>query len=62
LGLYPKLTVVALSVAAALPAVGGVKLGSRLRSRMRTQRRRRIVLGLLIVIGVRLLLGGLGIA
>ena len=62
LGLYPTLTVVALSVLASVPAVGGVKLGSRLRSRVTSRLRRRIVLGLLIVIGVRLLLGGLGIA
>jgi len=62
LGLYPTLTVVGLSVLASLPAVGGVVIGSRLRSRVSTQLRRRIVLGLLTVIGVRLVLGGLGIA
>ena len=62
LDLYPSLTVVGLSVLASLPAVGGVVIGSRLRSRVSTQLRRRIVLGLLTVIGVRLVLGGLGIA
>jgi uncharacterized membrane protein YfcA len=62
LGLYPSLTVFGLSVVAAVPAVGGVALGSRLRSRVSSQLRRRLVLGLLTVIGIRLLLGGLGIA
>jgi hypothetical protein len=61
LGLYPTLTIVGLSVAASIPAVGGVMLGSRLRNRVSSRLRRRVVLGLLTVIGVRLLLGGLGI-
>ena len=62
LGLYPTLAVFGLSVLAAGPAVAGVAAGSRLRSRVRTQHRRWVVLGLLTLIGVRLLLGGLGIA
>lgn len=62
LGLYPDLTVAAASVAAAIPAVAGVAVGKRLRSVVSERRRRGVVLGLLTLIGVRLLLGGLGIA
>jgi len=62
LGLYPTLTVFGLSVVASIPAVGGVVIGSRLRQRVSSRLRRRVVLGLLTVIGIRLLLGGLGIA
>ncbi|WP_253738677.1 sulfite exporter TauE/SafE family protein [Halohasta salina] len=62
LDLYPSLTVVGISVLASVPAVGGVAIGSRLRSRVTTPVRRRVVLGLLTVIGLRLVLGGLGIA
>mgnify|MGYP006296818981 FL=1 len=62
LGLYPSLTVVGLSVLASVPAVGGVAIGSRLRGRVTAPVRRRVVLGLLTVIGLRLLVGGLGIA
>ncbi len=61
LGLYPTLVVFGLSVAAAVPAVGGVILGRRLRDRLTSRLRRWIVLWLLTSIGVRLLLGGLGI-
>ena len=62
LGLYPTLTVFRLSVLASVPAVVGVVIGSRLRGRVSAPVRRRVVLGLLTVIGVRLLLGGLEIA
>lgn len=62
LGLYPNLGAVGLSLAAAIPAVIGVNLGQRVRSRVSERARRTVVLGLLTVIGVRLLLGGLGIA
>jgi len=62
LGLYPTLVIFGVSVLAAIPAVAGVSVGSRLRSRVSTQTRRWAVLGLLTVIGVRLVLGGLGIA
>jgi len=62
LGLYPTLAVFGLSVLTVIPAVAGVAVGSRLRSRVGTRLRRWFVLGLLTVIGVRLLLGGLGIA
>jgi uncharacterized membrane protein YfcA len=61
LGLYPSLTTVGLSAAAALPAVLGVAAGQRLRERVSARTRSRGVLALLVVIGSRLLLGGLGI-
>jgi uncharacterized membrane protein YfcA len=61
LGLYPSLTVVALSVATSVPALAGVALGKRLRARVTERRRRFVVLGLLTVIGVRLVLGGAGV-
>ncbi len=62
LGLYPGLTVAAVSLAATVPAVAGVAAGQRLRSRVDERTRRTVVLGLLTVIGVRLVLGGLGVA
>ena len=62
LGLYPDLAGFGLSVAAAVPAVLGVVVGQRLRSRIAERTRRTVVLGLLAVIGIRLVLGGLGIA
>jgi hypothetical protein len=61
LGLFPSLTTVGLSAAAALPAVLGVAAGQRLRERVSARTRSRGVLALLVVIGSRLLLGGLGI-
>ena len=61
LGLYPDLTTAGLSVAAAVPAVVGVAVGRRFRTRVTEGRRRLFVLGLLAVVGVRLVLGGLGI-
>jgi uncharacterized membrane protein YfcA len=62
LGLYPDPVVAALSLAAVLPAVAGVAVGKRLRSRVGESSRRVVVLGLLTLIGVRLVLGGLGVA
>lgn len=62
LGLYPTLAVFGLSVLGSLPAVVGVSVGSRLRSRVSSRLRRLVVLGLLTLIGSRLLVGGLGIA
>lgn len=47
-----------MSVAAAVPAVVGVAVGSRLRGRVTPRVRRGVVLGLLAVIGVRLVLDG----
>lgn len=62
LGLYPDTIVVATSMAAAVPAVAGVAVGKRARDSVGERQRRMVVLGLLTVIGVRLLLGGFGIA
>ncbi|PSP34076.1 hypothetical protein BRC64_01635 [Halobacteriales archaeon QH_10_67_22] len=62
LGLYPSVSVAAASVAAAVPAAAGVAVGTRVRSYVDQQRRRRAVLSLLAVIGLRLILGGLGVA
>ncbi len=61
LGLYPGLAVLGASLAATVPAVAGVAIGKRLRSRVSERNRRAVVLGLLTLIGVRLVLGGLGI-
>ena len=61
-GLYPNATVLAVSVAAAVPAAVGVVLGSRLRPYLSERVRRGFVLWLLSAIGVRLVLGGLGVA
>jgi uncharacterized membrane protein YfcA len=62
LGLYPSATVALASALAAVPAVAGVAVGKRFRSRVSERQRRAVVLTLLTVIGVRLVLGGLGIA
>jgi len=62
LGLYPDATVFLASVAAAIPAVLGVVVGKRVRSGISAGTRRRVVVGLLLVVGVRLVLGGLGVA
>lgn len=62
LGLYPSSTLAMLSVGAVVPAVAGVAGGKRLRERVSERQRRTVVLGLLTLIGVRLVLGGLGIA
>ncbi|MFB6236273.1 MAG: TSUP family transporter [Halopenitus sp.] len=61
LGLYPSTVVVAGSVAAAVPALVGVAVGKRVRDRVGERLRRGVVLGLLAVVGVRLVLGGLGV-
>lgn len=62
LGLYPSTTLAMLSVAAVVPAVAGVAGGKRLRERIDERQRRTVVFGLLTLIGVRLVLGGLGLA
>ena len=59
LGLYPSTAVVIGSVLAALPAVIGVAVGTRLRDRVSERWRRTVVLGLLAVVGVRLVASGL---
>ncbi len=60
LGLYPDLTVVAASAAAVVPAVAGVAVGKRLRHRFTERTRRTAVLGLLTIVGLRLLADGVG--
>ncbi|TQQ78905.1 sulfite exporter TauE/SafE family protein [Halonotius roseus] len=62
LGLYSSLAVFGLSVAAVVPSVLGVAAGRKLRRRVSSRQREIAVLGLLTVIGIRLVLGGLGIA
>jgi hypothetical protein len=62
LGFYPTAGFALASVAAALPAVGGVLVGKRVRDRVSDRLRRGTVLGLLTLIGVRLVLGGAGVA
>jgi len=62
LGLYPSVVLAAASAAAAVPALAGVAAGKRLRERATERARRRVVLALLAVVGVRLLAGGLGVA
>ena len=61
LGLYPSLATVGLSVVAAAPAVVGVALGTRLRERLSARLRDTLVLGLLTVIGLRLVTAGAGL-
>lgn len=61
LGLYPSGFVVAASLAAAVPALVGVSVGKRLRERVGERTRRAAVLGLLTLVGVRLVLGGIGV-
>ncbi|MEF8821501.1 MAG: sulfite exporter TauE/SafE family protein, partial [Halovenus sp.] len=60
-GLYPDTTVLALSVVAAVTAAVGVLGGRKLRSVVTERQRRVAVLGLLTSIGLRLVLGGLGV-
>jgi uncharacterized membrane protein YfcA len=62
LGLYPSAEIAAASLLAAVPALAGVAAGKRLRSRVGERQRRLAVLGLLAVVGVRLLVGAAGIA
>jgi uncharacterized membrane protein YfcA len=62
LGLYPSTAVAAASLLAAVPALAGVVAGKRLRERVGERQRRVAVLGLLTVVGVRLLIGAVGIA
>ncbi|MFB6128046.1 MAG: TSUP family transporter [Halolamina sp.] len=62
LGLYPSATVAVGSAVAAAPALAGVAVGRRLRGLVSDRLREAVVLGLLTVVGVRLVLGGLGVA
>jgi uncharacterized membrane protein YfcA len=61
-GLYPSTTVAAASLAAVVPAAVGVAVGKRLRAIVGEHPRRLVVLGLLTLVGVRLVAGGLGLA
>lgn len=60
LGLYPTSAVFLASILATVPAAVGVTIGKRARSRVTESHRRIVVLGLLLVIGTRLIVGGLG--
>jgi uncharacterized membrane protein YfcA len=61
-GLYPSTAVAAASLAAVVPAAVGVAVGKRLRAIVGERPRRLVVLGLLTLVGVRLVAGGLGLA
>ncbi|WP_255152801.1 sulfite exporter TauE/SafE family protein [Halorarius halobius] len=60
-GLYPSRILLLVSVAAAVPAAIGVAVGKRLRVTTSERTRRLVVLGLLTVVGFRLVGGGLGL-
>ena len=60
-GLYPSTAVAVASLVAVVPAVAGVAVGKRLRSSVSERARRLVVLGLLTLVGIRLVTGGLGI-
>jgi uncharacterized membrane protein YfcA len=60
-GLYPSGAVFGASVVAAVPAVLGVAVGKRLRATAGERSRRVVVLGLLGVVGIRLVGGGTGL-
>ena len=62
LGMYPSPGFAAVSVVAAVPAVVGVGVGKRLRTAVNERMRRTVVLWLLTLIGIRLVLGGTGVA
>jgi len=62
LGLYPSGAVAGASLLAAVPALAGVAAGRHLRERVGERQRRVAVLGLLTIVGVRLLLGASGVA
>ena len=61
IGLYPSLEVVAFSAGLAIIGLGGVSVGRHVRPRIDAQHQRWAVLGLLSVIGVRLILAGFGL-
>lgn len=61
ISLYPDLNTVIISFLAVVPAVIGVYIGKRLRHRVTPDIRRRMVMGLLVLIGLRLILDGAGI-
>jgi uncharacterized membrane protein YfcA len=59
-GLYPSRALLLASVGAAIPAVVGVTVGKRLRVTASERSRRLVVLGLLTVVGIRLIGSGVG--
>lgn len=61
-GLYPSISVFAASVLAVAPAVLGVGIGTHLRDHASERARRFIVLGLLTLVGTRLVLSGVPVA
>ncbi|ERG94432.1 sulfite exporter TauE/SafE family protein [Haloquadratum walsbyi] len=61
LGLYPNWGILFVSIVAAVPAVIGVAVGKRLRVTASERSRRLVVLGLLTIVGIRLVSGGLGL-
>ena len=61
LGLYPNVALVGVSAAAAVPAVLGVAAGKRIRDRVSERVRQATVLGLLTLVGVRLVTSGVGL-
>lgn len=61
LGLYPDWLIVLASIAAAVPAVAGVWVGTHLRDRVSDRTVRWLVLAVLTVIGIRLVVGGVGL-
>jgi uncharacterized membrane protein YfcA len=61
LGLYPNHTVLVASLVAVLPAVIGVTVGKYLRDTASERSRRLVVLGMLTVVGIRLVGGGIEI-
>ena len=61
-GLYPNPTVAVASLGAAVPAVVGVAIGKRVRGVVTMRIQRAVVLGLLFVVGLRLIVGGIGLA
>lgn len=60
-GLYPSDIILFASVVAAIPAVLGVTVGKRLRVTVSEHSRRLVVLGLLTIVGFRLVGGGVGL-
>ncbi len=61
LGLYPTLSFFVFSFLVTIPALLGVLIGKRLRVVVTEKPRRGLVLGLLTLIGIRLLLDGAGV-
>lgn len=60
-GLYPSDIILFASVVAAIPAVLGVTVGKRLQVTLSEHSRRLVVLGLLTIVGFRLVGGGVGL-